>query len=186
MLKMMGVEMLGGIHYERITPEGLWVSQWPQREDLELIPADTIVSAPARSRCANWSAAAGSGASVHLIGGALEAGELDAKRAIPQGTQLGVRLWRPRGAGRAACSELQLAHQQLLLVLASRRRGTAQQGVEVTVSWPGRRPPPARCRWPRRPLPPSETGPCWAPTPIWPAFVDQRQGRGVGIDAIAG
>ncbi len=93
MLKMMGVEMLGGIHYERITPEGLWVSHGPQREDLELIPADTIVlcagQEPLRELEAPLRAA---GASVHLIGGALEAGELDAKRAILQGTQLGVRL----------------------------------------------------------------------------------------------
>jgi hypothetical protein len=29
---------------------------------------------------------------VHLIGGALEAGDLDAKRAIEQGYQIGIRL----------------------------------------------------------------------------------------------
>ncbi|KAF0239814.1 MAG: 2 4-dienoyl-CoA reductase, partial [Chitinophagaceae bacterium] len=29
---------------------------------------------------------------VHLIGGALEAGDLDAKRAIEQGYQMGIRL----------------------------------------------------------------------------------------------
>ena len=171
MLKMMGVEMLGGIHYERITPEGLSSQPRPQREDLELIPADTIVLCAAREPLRELEAPLrAAGASVHLIGGALEAGELDAKRAILQGTQLGVRLWRPRGAGRAACSELQLAHQQLLLVLASRRRGTAQQGVEVDGELAGtqgaHRPPAAV--GPRRPLPPSETGPCWAPTPSGP------------------
>jgi len=32
------------------------------------------------------------GVNVHLIGGALEAGELDAKRAILQGTTLACRL----------------------------------------------------------------------------------------------
>ena len=32
------------------------------------------------------------GQRVHLIGGALEAGELDAKRAIDQGTRLAARL----------------------------------------------------------------------------------------------
>jgi 2,4-dienoyl-CoA reductase (NADPH2) len=93
MLKMMGVEMLGGVHYERITPEGLWVSHGPNREGLELIPADTIVlcagQEPLRELEAPLRAA---GQAVHLIGGAHEAGELDAKRAIDMGTRLGARL----------------------------------------------------------------------------------------------
>ena len=64
-----------------------------QRKDAQLIEADTIVlcagQEPLRELEAPLRAA---GVSVHLIGGALEAGELDAKRAILQGTQLACRL----------------------------------------------------------------------------------------------
>jgi 2,4-dienoyl-CoA reductase (NADPH2) len=92
-LKMKQVDMLGGVNYERITPEGLWVSYGEQRADAQLIEADTIVlcagQEPLRELEAPLKAA---GAKVHLIGGALEAGELDAKRAIRQGTELACRL----------------------------------------------------------------------------------------------
>jgi len=92
-LKMKQVEMLASVNYERITPEGLWVSYGEKRVDAQLIEADTIVlcagQEPLRELEAPLKAA---GVSVHLIGGALEAGELDAKRAILQGTQLACRL----------------------------------------------------------------------------------------------
>jgi 2,4-dienoyl-CoA reductase (NADPH2) len=92
-LKMKQVEMVGGVNYERITAEGLWVSQGEQRRDLELIPADTVVlcagQEPLRELEAPLRAA---GVRVHLIGGALEAGELDAKRAILQGSKLALAL----------------------------------------------------------------------------------------------
>ncbi len=92
-LKMKNVEMVGGVNYERITPEGLWVSYGEKREDLQLIEADTIVlcagQEPVRELQAPLEAA---GRRVHLIGGALEAGELDAKRAIRQGVELATRL----------------------------------------------------------------------------------------------
>ena len=90
---MKNVEMVGGVNYERITPEGLWVSYGEKREDLQLIEADTIVlcagQEPVRELQAPLEAA---GRRVHLIGGALEAGELDAKRAIRQGVELATRL----------------------------------------------------------------------------------------------
>ena len=90
---MKNVEMVGGVNYERITPEGLWVSYGEGREDLQLIEADTIVlcagQEPVRELQAPLEAA---GRRVHLIGGALEAGELDAKRAIRQGVELAARL----------------------------------------------------------------------------------------------
>jgi len=92
-LKMKRVEMVGGVNYERITAEGLWVSQGEQRRDLELIPADSIVlcagQEPLRELEEPLRAA---GLRVHLIGGALEAGELDAKRAILQGSKLALAL----------------------------------------------------------------------------------------------
>ena len=92
-LKMKQVEMLASVNYEQITPEGLWVSYGEQRKDAQLIEADTIVlcagQEPLRELEAPLRAA---GARVHLIGGALEAGELDAKRAILQGTTLACAL----------------------------------------------------------------------------------------------
>ncbi|MFG6430193.1 FAD-dependent oxidoreductase [Roseateles sp. LYH14W] len=92
-LKMKNVDMLASVNYEQITPEGLWVSYGQKRADAQLIAADTIVlcagQEPLRELEAPLQAA---GVSVHLIGGALEAGELDAKRAILQGTTLACRL----------------------------------------------------------------------------------------------
>ncbi|MGQ3052226.1 MAG: oxidoreductase [Roseateles sp.] len=92
-LKMKHVDMLAGVNYEQITPEGLWVSYGEKRADAQLIEADTIVlcagQEPLRELEAPLRAA---GVKVHLIGGALEAGELDAKRAILQGTKLACAL----------------------------------------------------------------------------------------------
>jgi 2,4-dienoyl-CoA reductase (NADPH2) len=92
-LQMKQVEMIGGVNYERITPAGLFVTYGEQRRDGQLIECDTVVlctgQEPLRELEAPLRAA---GRSVHLIGGAAEAGELDAKRAIEQGTRLAARL----------------------------------------------------------------------------------------------
>jgi len=92
-LKMKNVDMLASVNYEQITPEGLWVSYGEKRADAQLIEADTIVlcagQEPLRELETPLKLA---GVSVHLIGGALEAGELDAKRAILQGTTLACTL----------------------------------------------------------------------------------------------
>jgi 2,4-dienoyl-CoA reductase (NADPH2) len=92
-LHMRNVEMVGGVNYERITPQGLFVTFGEQRRDGTLIECDTVVlcagQEPLRELQAPLVAA---GVSVHLIGGAAEAAELDAKRAIDQGTRLAARL----------------------------------------------------------------------------------------------
>jgi len=92
-LKMKKVEMVSGVNYEAITPEGLMVSYGEQRKDAQLITADTIVlcagQEPLRELEAPLKAA---GIKTHLIGGAHEASELDAKRAINQGTRLAAVL----------------------------------------------------------------------------------------------
>jgi 2,4-dienoyl-CoA reductase (NADPH2) len=92
-LKMKNVEMIGGLNYERVTDEGLFVTFGPERRDGTLIEADTIVlcagQEPLRELAAPLQAA---GVKVHLIGGAHEAGELDAKRAIDQGTRLAATI----------------------------------------------------------------------------------------------
>ncbi|HHH89624.1 MAG TPA: NADPH-dependent 2,4-dienoyl-CoA reductase, partial [Aliiroseovarius sp.] len=92
-LKMKGVAMRSGVNYERITPEGLQISYGEGRDKPELIAADTIVlcagQLPNRDLAQALSAA---GISAHVIGGADVAAELDAKRAIKQGTELAMRL----------------------------------------------------------------------------------------------
>jgi 2,4-dienoyl-CoA reductase (NADPH2) len=92
-LLMKNVEMIGGVNYERITPEGLFVTYGEDRRDGQLIECDTVVlcagQVPLRELQVPLEAA---GVPVHLIGGAHEAAELDAKRAIDQGTRLAAQL----------------------------------------------------------------------------------------------
>ena len=92
-LQMKGVRMTGGVNYERIDGAGLHVTFGPGRDRPELIAADTIIlcagQVPER-RLAE--ALLARGRSVHVIGGADVAAELDAKRAIDQGTRLAARL----------------------------------------------------------------------------------------------
>ena len=92
-LKMKQVEMLAGVNYEAITADGLWVSYGDKHQDPQLIAADTIVLCAGQEPLRELEAPLRAmGAQVHLIGGALEAGELDAKRAILQGTRLACAL----------------------------------------------------------------------------------------------
>ncbi|MFN7481509.1 MAG: FAD-dependent oxidoreductase [Betaproteobacteria bacterium] len=92
-LQMKRVEMIGGVNYERITRGGLFVTYGEGRKDGQLIECDTVVlcagQEPLRELQAPLAAA---GLAVHLIGGADEATELDAKRAIDQGTRLAATL----------------------------------------------------------------------------------------------
>ncbi|UDF36346.1 UNVERIFIED_ORG: NADPH-dependent 2,4-dienoyl-CoA reductase [Shinella sp. XGS7] len=92
-LKMAQVQMLSGVNYESIDEQGLWISFGERREDLQCLAVDSIVlcagQEPLRELEAPLRAA---GIPVHLIGGAAEAAELDAKRAILQGTRLGMSL----------------------------------------------------------------------------------------------
>lgn len=92
-LKKKKVEMLAGANYEGIDEKGLHVTFGEKRENPTLIECDTIVlctgQIPLRELQAPLEAA---GVKVHLVGGAFEAGELDAKRAIDQATRLAVRI----------------------------------------------------------------------------------------------
>ncbi len=92
-LKMKQVEMLAGVNYERIGDEGLFITFGKDHQDGTVLAVDTIVlcagQEPMRELEAPLRAA---GMKLHLIGGALEAGELDAKRAIDQGTRLAASL----------------------------------------------------------------------------------------------
>jgi len=92
-LKMKRVKMIGGVNYERIGDEGLLVSYGEKRENPTWIACDTVVlcagQLPLRTLAEELQAR---GQKPHLIGGALEAGELDAKRAIDQAARLAARL----------------------------------------------------------------------------------------------
>jgi 2,4-dienoyl-CoA reductase (NADPH2) len=92
-LKMKKVEMIGGVNYEGIDDKGLHISFGEKREKPALIEADTIVlctgQEPLRELYAPLQAA---NVSAHLIGGADVAAELDAKRAINQGSRLAASL----------------------------------------------------------------------------------------------
>ena len=92
-LKMKDVEFVGGVNYERIDGDGLHVSFGEARENPTTIPADDIIlcagQLPNRSLA---DALAAAGKACHVIGGADVAAELDAKRAIDQGTRLAATL----------------------------------------------------------------------------------------------
>jgi len=92
-LKMKQVEMVGGVNYERIADEGLLVSYGEQREDPTWIPCDTVVLCAGQVPLFSLAQALeAQGRRPHRIGGALEAGELDAKRAIDQAARLAAAL----------------------------------------------------------------------------------------------
>ena len=92
-LKKKRVEMIAGVNYEGIDDKGLHITYGEKREHPALIEADTIVlctgQEPLRELQASLEAA---GVKVHLVGGAFEAGELDAKRAINQASRLAAAL----------------------------------------------------------------------------------------------
>ncbi len=92
-LAMKDVKMIGGANYEQITDQGLEISFGEARERPTLVEADTIVlcagQLPERSLA---DALEAQGTACHVIGGADVAAELDAKRAIDQGTRLAALL----------------------------------------------------------------------------------------------
>jgi len=92
-LKMKQVKILTGVNYERIDPQGLHISFGEARENPQIIAVDTVVlcagQVPSRGLA---DALIKSGITPHIIGGADVAGELDAKRAIDQGTRLAAEI----------------------------------------------------------------------------------------------
>ncbi|MDE2436942.1 MAG: NADPH-dependent 2,4-dienoyl-CoA reductase [Sphingomonadales bacterium] len=89
-LQRRGVRMVSGVDYVRIDDAGLHATVGGEPV---LFDVDTVIvcagQEPARSL---HDALAGTGIASHLIGGALEAGELDAKRAIRQASELAAVL----------------------------------------------------------------------------------------------
>jgi 2,4-dienoyl-CoA reductase (NADPH2) len=90
---MKRVTMIGGVNYERIGDEGLLVSDGDKRENPRWIPCDTVVLCAGQLPLRELAdALLAQGQTVHLIGGAHQAGELDAKRAIDQAARLAAAL----------------------------------------------------------------------------------------------
>lgn len=89
-LKLKQVDMIPGCEYLKVDDSGFHIRVGDQEQVLDI---DTLVvcagQEPLRALQAPLEAA---GIDVHLIGGADKAGELDAKRAIKQGTELAVAL----------------------------------------------------------------------------------------------
>ena len=89
-LRHKGVTLLGGVGYERIDDAGLHLVVDGQAQCLAV--DHVIVCAGQEPNRALADALTPSGIPVHVIGGADVAAELDAKRAIDQGTRLAAVL----------------------------------------------------------------------------------------------
>ena len=77
----------------RLGDEGLLISFGEKREAAQWLPCDTIVLCAGQLPLRDLAdALTARGRKVHVTGGALEAGELDAKRAIDQAARLAARL----------------------------------------------------------------------------------------------
>ncbi|MFC8228927.1 FAD-dependent oxidoreductase [Streptomyces sp. NPDC057287] len=89
-LRHRGVDMIAGASYDLIDDEGLHLTVDGQQR---LLPVDTVVlCAGQEPRRELYEELLAAGRPAHLIGGADVAAELDAKRAIRQGTELAAEL----------------------------------------------------------------------------------------------
>ncbi|MEV0251113.1 NADPH-dependent 2,4-dienoyl-CoA reductase [Nocardia sp. NPDC050712] len=92
-LKAKGVDHVGGVNYERIDDNGLHISFGEKRERPQLIPVDNVIICAGQESVRDLEEPLrAAGIDLHLIGGADLASELDAKRAIDQGTRLAAKL----------------------------------------------------------------------------------------------
>lgn len=89
-LKMKQVQMIGGAEYHRIDDQGLHVTIDGQPKTLEV--DHVIICAGQEPNRGLYDACVAAGLPVHKIGGCDVASELDAKRAIDQGTRLAASL----------------------------------------------------------------------------------------------
>jgi 2,4-dienoyl-CoA reductase (NADPH2) len=94
-LKAKAVKMLGGVEYLGVDDEGLRIRVQDRdgHAEEQRLPVDHIVVCAGQEPRRELEAALrAAGAQVHLIGGADVAAELDAKRAIAQGSRLAAQL----------------------------------------------------------------------------------------------
>ena len=81
-----GVKMVKGVEYRKIDDAGVHIAVDGKET---VIPADTIVVCSGQDSFVPFSSET---QDIHLIGGARQAGELDAKRAMLEGAELAARL----------------------------------------------------------------------------------------------
>ncbi len=81
-----GVRMLKGVEYRKIDDAGVHIAVDGKES---VIPADTVVVCAGQDSYVPFPMKQNN---FHLIGGAKEAGELDAKRAMLEGAELAARL----------------------------------------------------------------------------------------------
>ncbi len=92
-LKDADVEMLTGVTYDRIDDDGLHVTIGGDVPEQRVLAVDTIVLCTGQDSVRDLvEPLEARGATVHVIGGADVAAELDAKRAIKQATELAARI----------------------------------------------------------------------------------------------
>ncbi|MFM7812362.1 MAG: FAD-dependent oxidoreductase, partial [Acinetobacter junii] len=89
-LKHRDVKMIAGASYDKVDDLGLHITVDGKTTVLEV--DNVVICAGQESYTAMYDQLKADGKSVHLIGGAKEAGELDAKRAIRQGAELAAIL----------------------------------------------------------------------------------------------
>ncbi len=89
-LKMKKVKMIDDVTYQKIDDAGLHIQVQGVPQLLEV--DNVIICAGQVSNNQLYTKLKEKNTNVHLIGGALEAGELDAKRAIEQGVKVGITL----------------------------------------------------------------------------------------------
>ncbi|WP_026375167.1 NADPH-dependent 2,4-dienoyl-CoA reductase [Aestuariibacter salexigens] len=89
-LKKMQVQMLAGVSYEKVDDQGLHITI---NDEPRLLEVDNVIVCAGQEPLRELQQALiNKGMSVHLIGGADVAAELDAKRAIRQGAELAVAI----------------------------------------------------------------------------------------------
>ena len=89
-LRYKNIKMLNNVQYNKIDDNGLEISRKEKKELLEV--DNVIICAGQLSNNELFEPLKEKGISVHLIGGAEKAGELDAQRAIRQGSELAAEI----------------------------------------------------------------------------------------------
>ncbi|OBF85564.1 NADPH-dependent 2,4-dienoyl-CoA reductase [Mycobacterium sp. 852002-51163_SCH5372311] len=92
-LKAKGVHQLSGVNYERIDDDGLHISFGADRRRPQVLRVDNVVLCAGQEPVRDLEGELRrNGVDPYVIGGAALAAELDAKRAIKQGTELAAQL----------------------------------------------------------------------------------------------
>ena len=92
-IKAKGVRQLSGVNYEKIDDAGLHISFGSDRSGARVLEVDNVVICAGQESVRDLEdGLRQAGIEPHIIGGAAVAAELDAKRAIRQGTELAAKL----------------------------------------------------------------------------------------------